>query len=131
MIRRLTTVGRAIDLSYPTNRAIAIVTGVVMVGGTLSQLLSEGGWGQSLVSGANAGLSVFLTWALCRELDPDHAVSAFVAVGLALIGLLGPAAPGRGILVDPGRARRQSKHRAARGHTRLTRHPWTGDLALA
>jgi hypothetical protein len=30
---------------------------------------------------------VFLAWVLCRELDPDHDLSAFVAVGLALGGL--------------------------------------------
>jgi len=88
MIDKLTTVGRTIDLRYPTNRAIAIVTGVVLVGGTLFQLYAETGWFQSIVWGFNAGLTVFLTWALCRELDPDHAMSAFVAVGLAILGLL-------------------------------------------
>jgi len=30
------------------------------------------------------GLTTFLTWALCRELDPDHPPAAFVAVGLAV-----------------------------------------------
>jgi hypothetical protein len=85
---RLTTVGRTIDLRYPTNRAIAIVTGVVLAVGTIFQLYSGKGWVQSVVWGINAGLAVFLTWALCRELDPDHAMSAFVAAGLTLTGLL-------------------------------------------
>ena len=88
VIDKLTTVGRTIDLRYATNRAIAIVTGVLFVGGTVFQLYAATGWFQSIVWGVNAGLTVFLTWALCRELDPDHAMSAFVAVGLALLGLL-------------------------------------------
>jgi hypothetical protein len=83
----LTTIGRSFDPSYPTNRAIAIVTILVMVGGALFQLVSGEGWGEGVLWGANAGLSVLLTWVLCRELDPDHALSAFVAVGLALVGL--------------------------------------------
>jgi len=87
VIDKLTTVGRTIDLRYPTNRAIAIVTGIALVGGTVFQLYAATGWFQSIAWGVNAGLTVFLTWALCRELDPDHAMSAFVAVGLALLGL--------------------------------------------
>jgi hypothetical protein len=63
------------------------VTILVMVGGALLQLLFGRRWGESILWGVNAGLSVFLTWALCREVDPDHALSAFVAAGLALVGL--------------------------------------------
>ncbi|MGD8968241.1 MAG: hypothetical protein PVI07_12095, partial [Anaerolineae bacterium] len=87
-ISDVTSINRAIDFNYPSNRAIAIVTILVVVGGAFSELLSGGGWGESILWGVNAGLSVFLTWALCRELDPDHALSAFVAVGLALVGLV-------------------------------------------
>jgi len=83
----LTTVGRPVDLSYPTNRAIAAVSLVVMIGAAILQRLSGASWIQSVLWGAQAGLSVFLAWALCRELDPDHALAAFVAAGLALGGL--------------------------------------------
>jgi hypothetical protein len=38
--------------------------------------------------GIGAGLAVFFAWALGRELDPDHDLSAFVGIGLALIALL-------------------------------------------
>lgn len=84
----LTTVGRPIDLSYTTNRAIAVVSLVVMIGSALLQRLLGASWIQSALWGAQAGLSVFLGWALCRELDPDHALAAFVAAGLTLGGLL-------------------------------------------
>ncbi|MGD2178796.1 MAG: hypothetical protein PVG71_13355 [Anaerolineae bacterium] len=84
---KLTTLGRPIDPSYPTNLAIAIITFLVTLGGALFQQFSGTGWLVSALWGAQAGLTVFLAWALCRELDPDHAVSAFVAAGLASVGL--------------------------------------------
>jgi len=84
----LTTVGRPVDLSYPTNRAIAFASFLVMVGAALLQRLLDANWIRSAMWGVQAGLSVFLAWALCRELDPDHDLSAFVAAGLALGGLL-------------------------------------------
>ncbi|MGD8969512.1 MAG: hypothetical protein PVI07_18560 [Anaerolineae bacterium] len=90
---------RPLDFDYVTNRAIAIVTIVVMAGGAVFQFLSGGGWGESTLWGARAGLSVFLTWALCRELDPDHAFSAFVAAGLALAGLFFWGPPRLGVIL--------------------------------
>jgi len=84
----LTTVGRPIDLSYPTNRAIALLALLVVVGGALLQRLSGTPWLRTVLWGAQAGLSVFLAWVLCRELDPDHDLSAFVAADLAVGGLL-------------------------------------------
>lgn len=83
----LTSVGRPIDLSYPTNRAIAIVSLGVMLAGVLLQRMAGAAWLPSLSWGAEAALSVFLAWAVCRELDPDHGLSAFVAAALAVGGL--------------------------------------------
>ncbi len=37
--------------------------------------------------GFGAGISVFFAWAVCREIDPDHELSAFVAAGLTLVGV--------------------------------------------
>ena len=37
--------------------------------------------------GAGVGLTVFLSWALARELDPDNDHSAFVGAGLVSIGV--------------------------------------------
>lgn len=84
----ITSIGRSLDPDYPTNRAIVIVTILVTVGGALYQRLSAGGWVESLLWGVNAGLSVFLAWVVCRELDPDHPVGAFVAAALALVAVL-------------------------------------------
>jgi hypothetical protein len=86
-MNKLSSVARPIDPSYPTNRAIAALTIVVMAGGTIFALLSGGGGVESVRQGIGAGLAVFLAWAVCRELDPDHDLSAFVSAGLALGGL--------------------------------------------
>jgi len=83
-ITDITAVGRPIDPEYPTNRAIALITLVIMAGGALWRGLSGTAWRASAMWGVQAGLTVFLAWALCRELDPDHPLAAFVAVALAL-----------------------------------------------
>lgn len=91
---QISAIGRPVDMQYPTNRAIAIVTLLVMgAGGVYRFIVGDGvlpaaGWGLT------AGLTVFLTWALARELDPDYDYSAFVAAGLALVGALIYGPPG-------------------------------------
>jgi len=87
-ITRVTSIGRPIDVNYPTNRAIVIWALVVAVAGATVQVLAGEGWASGGLWGINAGLAVFLAWAMCRELDPDHPLSAFVAAGLATAGLL-------------------------------------------
>jgi hypothetical protein len=83
----VTALGRPIDPNYPTNRAIAALTIIIIGGGTGVQLLIGTAWLESIQWGIGAGLSVFLAWALARELDPDHDLSAFWGAGLMLIGL--------------------------------------------
>ena len=57
---------RSLDPTYPSNLAILAWS-----------LVAWGVWGWA------AGLSIFLAWALTRELDPDHPGSALLAAGLA------------------------------------------------
>ncbi len=83
-----TALGRTIDPRYPTNLAVAILTLVVAIAGTVWRLLSGMALLESVLWGIGAGFVLFLTWALGRELDPDHDLSAFVGVGLVLIALL-------------------------------------------
>ena len=80
-------IGRSVDPTYPTNRAIILVTLVVVAGGAVFQWLAGAGLLQGGLWGVEAGLAAFLGWALCRELDPDHDLSAFVAAGLTVVGL--------------------------------------------
>ena len=84
----ITALGRAIDPRYPTNLAIAVLALVVAIGGTAWRLVTGLPLLESALWGIGAGFVLFLTWALGRELDPDHDLSAFMGVGLALIVLL-------------------------------------------
>lgn len=87
-LRDVTALGRTIDPSYPTNRAIVTLSLVVAIAGAILRLLSGSAWLEGASWGMQAGVAVFLAWALGRELDPDHDLSAFLGVGLMLIGLL-------------------------------------------
>jgi hypothetical protein len=85
----ITALGRVpIDPSYPTNLAIAALTLVVAIAGAILRLLSGAALLECVQWGIGAGLVLFLTWALGRELDPDHDLSAFVGTGLVVIALL-------------------------------------------
>jgi len=84
---QITAIGRPVDPNYPTNRAILIIMLVVLIGGAVWQWLSGAAMLAGLLWGVQAGLGVFLAWAMCRELDPDHDLRAFPAAGLALIAL--------------------------------------------
>lgn len=83
----ISMVGRPLDFDYPSNRAIAFATLLTAAAGFLFQWLSGVGWSPSFLWGLQAGLTVFLAWALCRELDPDRPAAATVAAGLALAAL--------------------------------------------
>lgn len=85
----ITALGRTpIDPSYATNRAIATLALVATIAWTLVGSLSGAALLESVSWGIGAGFVVFLTWALGREVDPEHDLSAFVGVGLVLIALL-------------------------------------------
>lgn len=89
----ISSLGRPLDSEYPTNRAIGLVTLLVTIAGLIWQRLSGVPWLDSALWGAQAGLTGFLTWALCRELDPDHPVAALPAAGMALAALLARGLP--------------------------------------
>ena len=86
-VMKLTGIGRPLDFKYPGNWEIFFLTLTVTVFGIGLQLVWGLGGFRAVLWGLGAGLSVFLTWALGRELDPDTIVSDFIAVGLTLIGL--------------------------------------------
>ena len=85
--RKFIATGRPVEWNYPTNRAISVITLVVVSGGIIYKLFSGEQLLHSLGWGFGVGFSVFFSWALCREVDPDHDLSAFVAAGLTLIGV--------------------------------------------
>jgi hypothetical protein len=89
-----TALGRVpVDPSYPTTWAIAALALVVAIAGTIVHLLTGAALLESVLWSIGAGFVPFLTWALGRELDPDHDLSAFVGAGLVLIAFLLPEMP--------------------------------------
>ncbi|MGA9188292.1 MAG: hypothetical protein WB014_06940 [Methanosarcina sp.] len=87
-IERLSSVARSINLAYPTNRAIVIITLLFLLGTTGLQLSLGRGISSALDFGLRAGVSVFLAWAFARELDTDNELSAFVAAFSGCAGFL-------------------------------------------
>ena len=85
---RWSTIGRSVDLRVPTNLAIAAITALSFVAGTLTSLIQGQGIGAGLLIGLSWGGSMFLAWALARELDPDRWYSAFFAAAGALAGTI-------------------------------------------
>lgn len=106
-INRLSSITRSIDLSYPTNRAIAVISILFLFGIAGFQFFSGKTFPVALASGFRAGFSVFFAWALAREIDPDNELSAFAAAFLACMGFLlflspffpSPFFPSPGLLV--------------------------------
>ncbi len=84
---KFSSLARPVDLRYPTNRAISIVAGAVFLIGTIYFLLTEKDWWSSLTNAGHLTISIFLTWALARELAPDHPISAFIGLPLMLVPL--------------------------------------------
>jgi hypothetical protein len=83
----ITVLGRSLDPRCPTNLAIGALSLVVWAAGAVANLLSDVALLESVLWGIGAGFSVFLTWALARELDPAHDLSAFAGAGLAIAAL--------------------------------------------
>ncbi|MFB6290270.1 MAG: hypothetical protein ABEJ25_00860 [Candidatus Bipolaricaulia bacterium] len=80
--KNISNLSRPLDTDYPSNVFILVISSASLLGfGIYSWLSGESAlW--SIVFGAKAFLSVFLAWALCREIDPDRPLAA----GLAAIG---------------------------------------------
>ncbi|MEF8799253.1 MAG: hypothetical protein V5A79_07555 [Candidatus Bipolaricaulota bacterium] len=78
----LFTLGRPIDLNYPSNAFIFGFSFASFIGFGIAAYFGGVSVLQSLAFGARSFLSVFLAWALGREIDPDRPTTA----GLAAVG---------------------------------------------
>jgi hypothetical protein len=87
-INEITSIARPLDLNYLTNKAIALLSGIVFIAITFFWIIVGREFLDSAWWGFIASLAVFLSWAIARELDPDYDLSAFVTTGLSLIGII-------------------------------------------
>jgi MFS family permease len=93
---RWSSLGRDIDPRVPSNRlAVAGAFTAAVVAGLAGLFGPEIG-----LSPVSAAIGVFLSWAIARELDPDHPAAAAIAlpVSLVLLIVLGPSS----LLVSTG-----------------------------
>jgi len=97
-LRQVSGIARPLALDYRTNRWITLLTLVVLIVSGLWRVLLGQSWLAATAWSVTAALSVFLAWAIARELDPDAELAAFAAVGLTLPAL---AASGLGWMPLP------------------------------
>lgn len=73
------TLGRKIDIHYKTNKVILVFALIITALGYLVTV--------DIKSSLYIGASIFMSWALTREIDPKHEYSAFAAASLSVINL--------------------------------------------
>jgi hypothetical protein len=81
---RVSGIARPLDPALPTNKAVLVLVPLALVLGVALSLVGALELREAMQAGLNLGLTVFLVWALTRELSPDDNPAAFVAIGLAL-----------------------------------------------
>ncbi len=81
---RITAIGRPIDPAYPTNRAVLVLLPVGALAAGAFAAVKDATAGEIVWAGLHGALAAFGTWALARELAPDHDRAAFVSMGLGL-----------------------------------------------
>ncbi|WP_135388591.1 hypothetical protein [Methanolobus halotolerans] len=87
-IHRITSFARPLDLSDRGNLLIILITSIMFLAATVYHYILAETIVIAFLNGIRAGLIIFMTWAISRELDPDHAFSAFVPVTFVLISIL-------------------------------------------
>ena len=79
--------GRPIDAHISSNRFVVVATFAAGAVGSVTELVRDGFDIVSILgAGFTAGGAVFLSWAIARELDPDHNLTAYLSspIGLAI-----------------------------------------------
>lgn len=77
MNSRVSALGRMIDIRYASNRFVVAAAGLGGAATLVYRIAADAG--DPLLWAFRVAAAVFLAWALARELDPDHPVSAAVA----------------------------------------------------
>ena len=84
----ITGIARIIDPRLRTHQfhlAVAVLGGLIVMAVELEQ---QGSIAEALGPAVNAGITVFLAWAIAREVDPDEARTANLAAVLAVVARL-------------------------------------------
>lgn len=88
-LRRYTALVRTVDPSRASNRFVLFATLVTFAASLITHLVGDTGTGAAFGSAVRDGATVFLAWALGRELDPDRTRTArYAAFGAAALLLV-------------------------------------------
>lgn len=90
-MKKVISLGRAIDMAYPSNRAIVIITALAF---PLAWVVYR-----DFSSALSVALGLFLAWAVTLELQPESSVPAFLALPLILAGAVIWGKPGNLLLM--------------------------------
>ena len=93
-IYRYTSIGRPLDPSWPSNKAVLILLPVALLAGFAWSMVLGHELQPALVSGVVSVLAVFGSWALGRELLPDDHTAAFVSMAMAFLVCMSYYTPG-------------------------------------
>ena len=93
-VHKYSSIARPLEANYPTNRAVLFLAPLAGIAVAVADIVwFEAGPLPALLTAILGLLVAFLSWALARELAPDHERAAFLALVAAPFGLLlGPAA---------------------------------------
>ena len=77
---RYTSIGRPLDIQYATNKAILCILAVSLIVSLFYFRLQNLPIIQGIISSFLFTAGVFFCWAIGREIDPEHDISAFVGL---------------------------------------------------
>jgi hypothetical protein len=97
-LNKFTAIARPLNFSYKSNRIITLAMMGVILAGSAYRWISGTPILPSVSWGFQAGLTVFLSWALGRELDPDYSNSALIAAVFSLLAIVFFPLPSLGIV---------------------------------
>jgi len=92
-ISSISSLARVVDPRYPTNFAILIIAALAGGGYLIYNLYASTDLLSAFGAAFAFAVGIFLTWALGREIDPEHELAAFAGLLLFIPGYLVFGAP--------------------------------------
>jgi len=77
---QVSNLARSLDPDFPTNRAVLILVPAISGLAAAYSWIAGSAVPEALLMGVRTGLASFTTWAITREIDPDHSGSAFLSM---------------------------------------------------
>lgn len=88
-ISEITSIGRSIDPSHPTNRAVLLLLPLAATVAGVLAASRDAGLGEVLLRAGGGALAAFGAWALAREIAPDDEIAgAFLSMALGYAAFL-------------------------------------------